>query len=67
MNEERILESIRKKKTRTSGFIHVGEIIPEVLEDIEGRIEENTKGTNIPVHQNSDKRGETLKEKKQAM
>ncbi len=33
MGKERILE--KTKKVRTSGFIHVGEIIPGVIRDIE--------------------------------
>jgi len=33
MGKKRILE--KTKKTRTSRFIHVGEIIPGVLKDIE--------------------------------
>lgn len=32
-----------KKKPRASGFIHIGEIIPGVLTDIERRIKEDTK------------------------
>jgi len=35
MGKERILKLTKKKEVRTSGFIHVGEIIPEVLKDIE--------------------------------
>ncbi len=41
MNEEKVFAPT--KKPRTSGFIHIGEIIPGVLRDIEGRIEENAK------------------------
>ena len=51
MGKERIVKVT--KKTRASGFIHVGEIIPGVLRDIEGRIRENTKGekgSNVKIH-----------------
>ena len=45
-----------KKKPRASGFIHIGEIIPGVLKDIERRIEENAKrqkGSNVKIHNDS--------------
>lgn len=32
-----------KKKPRASGFTHIGEIIPGVLEDIERKIKKNTQ------------------------
>lgn len=35
MGKERILEVTKKKKVRTSRFVHVSEIIPGVLKDIE--------------------------------
>lgn len=41
MDKERIFEL--KKKPRTSGFIHIGEIIPGVLREIEKRIKESNK------------------------
>lgn len=43
----------RDKEIRTSGFIHIGEIIPGVLKDIERKIKENTKrekGSNVKIH-----------------
>lgn len=41
MGKERILKIT--KKTRASGFIHIGEVIPGVLKDVEGRIRESHK------------------------
>lgn len=41
MGKERILELTKKKETRTSGFIHIGEIIPGVVRDLEKRIKES--------------------------
>lgn len=41
MGKERTLE--KNKKARTSGFIHIGEIIPGALEDIEKRIKDSNK------------------------
>ena len=43
MGKERILEVTKTKKLRTSGFIHVGEIIPRVVRDIERKIKESHK------------------------
>ena len=43
MNEGRIIKKPKSGKTRTFEFIHIGEIIPGVLGDIEKRIKENTK------------------------
>lgn len=43
MGKERILEATKKKKIRASGFIHIGEIIPAVLRDIENRVKSNQK------------------------
>ena len=43
MGKERTFEVTKKKKARTSGFIHVGEIIPGVMRDIERRIKDAHK------------------------
>jgi len=43
VGKERVFEPIKKKKLRASGFIHIGEIIPSVVRDIEGRIKESHK------------------------
>lgn len=39
MNEEKVFAAT--KKTRASGFIHIGEIIPGVMRDIERRVKES--------------------------
>jgi len=43
MNKERIVNKARDEKARISEFIHVREIIPGVLKDIEKRIKESHK------------------------
>lgn len=40
MGKERTFKLTKKKEVRTSGFIHIGEVIPDVLRDIEKRIKE---------------------------
>lgn len=47
MGKERTFEL--KKKTRTSGFIHIGEIIPGVLRNIETRIKESHKDKKVSL------------------
>lgn len=46
MNEERTIKKPRSGKARTSGFIHIGEIIPGVLKNIEKRIRRSSMLVN---------------------
>jgi len=43
MGKERNFGITKKKKARASGFVHIGEIIPRVLRDVESRIKESDK------------------------
>jgi len=43
MNKENAFEATKKKTSRTSGFIHISEIIPGVMKDIERRMKERNK------------------------
>lgn len=47
-----------KKKPRASGFIHVGEIIPGVLRNIEMRIKESHKDKKISLGTEAEERRE---------
>lgn len=47
MGKERILE--KTKKARISRFIHVGEIIPGILGDIERRIKDSHKDEKVSL------------------
>lgn len=47
MGKERTFKLI--KKTRASGFIHIGRIIPGVLRDVERRIKESHKDKKVTL------------------
>lgn len=53
MDKERILE--KTKKIRTPRFIHVGEIIPGVVRDIERRIKESHKNKKTNLKSETEK------------
>lgn len=54
MGKERILE--KAKKIRTPGFIHIGEIIPSVMGDIERRIKELHKNKKANLKSEAEKK-----------
>lgn len=47
-----------KKEARTSGFIHIGKIVPNVMRDIERRIKESHKDKKASLGMGC-RRGET--------
>lgn len=53
MGKERVLE--KTKKVRTSRFIHVSEIIPGVVRDVERRIKESHKNKKANLRSEAEK------------
>ena len=56
MNKEKIFEATKKKEIRTSGFIHIGEIIPGVLRDVEEKIMKSHKDKKVSLGTKAEER-----------